>query len=1226
MKKICSMTAWILTVALSVGLWTMPAKAEEGKAQAAEPELLAHYDFEAWDQGIISDVSGNGFNATVKGEGAALENGELVLPGGAAGSNAAYAELPKGMFDNKDTLTISLWLKNETPKGNFCAMYFGTESTSHYWLMNPGNITGTFKSVITKSSFSGEYGFSPTNGANGLLGPSSSGKYSLYTTVIEPGKMTLYYNGKNYGTVNTGVSVSEFGTDLSAYLGKSPYPDMFFQGRIRDLKVYTEALPGESVMDEYYNGVEDPELVKSVLMKDQEKLEIGVSEVSSDISLPMRGENNSAITWQSSYPEYISAAGAVVRPDEKTGDVTVNLTATLSLGGQKITKKFTVKVLADTPENNFEVLLSHFQFGQSVAFEDVALPSSLEGGITLKWKSSNPRVITDSGKITRPGIGDGNAAAVLTMTALYQGMTRQKTFKIEVVEQSYGKILTYVRTGNNARTDALHYAFSIDGAEYTALNNNRPVLYRNQRLDKKMGSPSLFRKADGTYGMIASDDNNSTEVVVYDSRDLISFTNPRTLSLNQQGVKVTNPSCRYDSASGSYVISYQGNDGNAYAVSTKDFVNLSEPQSITYQRAEVTGILPVGAMEADVFEVTKQEYEAILKKWQRVVNTSVSELEEIAVKRNDKFQEKMLPQKATANYSDGSTKQFNIQWNEREIAKIDTAKPGSYIVTGTLNQPTYSDVLVEQRADPWTFLGDDGYYYFTGSYPVCGTAEEEKGIGYDRVVLRRSKTLQGLKDAEEVTIWHTDDYADTYRYIWAPEIHQINGKWYVFFTASVSGVNPYDIRPHVLECVGKDPMSKDSWKIHRMQAEEGDTFAVQQFSLDMTHFESAGTHYVVWAANPGDFSNLYIATIDSQKPWQLTSECTKVTKPDFAWENPINEGPAVIKHNGNVYLCYSAAAVDYSYCVGMLSAKEGDNLLEADKWTKYPVSLLSTDDLVNQCGPGHNSFTVDENGNPVIVYHARPILECSSGGDWSGARGQCEYIKPGENSLIDPCRHARIKSVNFAADGTPILNMTAEEELKSEYKTVKVTVAVKEEQTVAPPANKKAAKTVKLSKRKYVYDGKTKTPKVTVKDKGGKIVSDEFYEVSYAKGRKQPGIYQVKVTMKGEYEGTLSDQFKILPPKVVVKKAVRQKNSSAKLSWKKCRASITGYEVQYSTNSKFTKKTTKSKVVNKKKTAYAIKKLKPHKKYYVRIRAYKSVKVGKKLEKLYSAWNKKTLR
>lgn len=1199
----------------------------QGEAVKAEMEmkeqpLLAHYDFQSLEDHVILDVSGNEYHGTIKGEGAKISEGGLALPGGASGSSAAYVELPKGMFDSRNTLTISLWLKNQTGSGNYAAMYFGTESTSHYWLMNPENPAGTYKSVVTKDSFRGEYGFSPTNASNGTAGPAASKEYALYTTVIEPGRMTLYYNGKNCGTVDTGISVSEFGSDLSAYLGRSPYPDIFFKGIIRDVKIYEKALTEYEMTDIYYNEVQDPEIPKAALRKDKEILQIGKSDIVSNLVLPERGENGSVIAWSSSKPQYLSADGTISRPDAQTGDVTVTLTAKMSLGSQTETKTFEVKVLADTPENNVQSALEEFELGQSIAVEDLALPSSLEGGISLSWKSSAPAVISDTGKITRPQSGEGNIPVTLTVTASFQGSVKTKEFQVEVVEQPYGKILTYVRAGNTERTDALHYGFSRDGKQYTALNNNRPILYWNQLLERKMGSPSLFRKADGSYGLIASDDNNSTEVILYDSSDLLRFTNPRTISLNRQQIKVKNPVCRYDSASRSYIISYQGGDGEFYDVKTEDFRTLDAPENSSCQKAEVTGALPEGAVEADVFEVTQKEYETILNKWQRVVNTNVSELDDIVIEKNGVFSIESLPKQATANYSDGSTKQFGIQWNQQDLAKIDTSRPGNYQISGTLNQPAYSDVLVEQRADPWTFLGDDGYYYFTGSYPVCGTEEERQGIGYDRIVLRRSKTLQGLKDAEEVTIWHADDDPSTYRYIWAPEIHQINGKWYVFFTISRSRNNPYDIRPYVLECRGNDPMDKSNWNMRKMEPAAGDDFALSQFSLDMTHFESAGIHYVAWAEKPGNgvFSNIYIASIDPQKPWQLTSRCTEVTVPDFAWENPINEGPAVIKNHGNVYLCFSAAAVNFTYCVGMLSAKEGDDLLDADSWSKYPIPLLSTDDLVNQCGPGHNSFTVDENGNPVIVYHARPVLECSSGGDWNGTVGRCQYIEPGENSLIDPCRHARIKSVNFAADGTPILNMTPEEELKTENKIINLTLTVKDSTVTSPISSK--VKTVRLSKEKYVYDGKAKKPKIVVKDETGKTISSNYYNVSYPKGRKQPGIYQVKVTMKNGYKGTYKRSFQICPRQVSVKKAEKQEGGF-KFSWKKPRSSenITGYEIEYSTSRKFSKKVTVSKLLKKSKTAYQVKNLKKGKKYYIRIRAYKKVS-GSGKKAVFSKWSK----
>ncbi len=1023
---------------------------EEEFRENTEDRLLLHYDFETADGSVIPDVSGNGNDGVLRGQGGIVQDGELYFPGGAANSGAAYVELPRGMFDNHDTLTVSLWMKNQTDKGNFSAMYFGTDSTSHYWLLNPGNATGVVKSVITKNSFNGEYGFTPTNGANGLLGPASSGNYDMYTTVIRPGSMTLYYNGKNCGTVNTGVSVHEFGAGLAAYLGKSAYADMFFRGGIRDVKVYTKELSDTEIMNTYYNEAGNPDLVSDALEEAREALAAGPEKVYSDFTLPLEGENGVSVHWTTD-SEYLSVdaeTGKVTVNRPETQDASAELKAELSLGGQTAEKVFTVTVMADTSANNFNKAVDDYQLEQTAAFEDLVLPDSLEGGIRLTWTSSDPEIIAEDGTITRPEPGEGNSTVTLTVRAENGELSAEKQFQVEVIEKPYGKILTYVREGNNDRTDAMHYAYSADGERYTALNNNRPVLYRNQRIEKKMGSPVLFRKADGTYGMIASDDNNSTEVVVYDSEDLIYFENPRVLSLNADGIKVLNPQCKYDSASQSYLISYEGSDGKSYQVSTKDFVTLSEPEETGYTKEKVTGTLPEGAMEAGVFEATKDEYERIINKWQRVVNTTVSAPEDIVLKEGEEFSENLLPEKVTANYNDGSTKQFGVIWDEEQIKAVDTSIPGStYTVTGTVNQPEYDDILVEQRADPWVFLGDDGYYYFTGSYPVKGQEEEEQGIGYDRVVLRRSKTIQGLKEAEEVAIWRPSAETGTYRYIWAPEIHQINGTWYVFFTASIDPFNTYNIRPHVLVCTGGDPMDPGSWELHRMQAVEGDTFAVQQFSLDMTCFESAGTYYVAWAANPGDFSNLYIATIDPDEPWQLTSGCTKISMPDFAWENPINEGPAVIKNNGKVYLCYSAAAVDYTYCVGMLMADEGADLLDADAWTKYPIPLLSTYDFENQCGPGHNSFTIDENGNPVIVYHARPVYECSNGGNFEGAHGSCDW--PG-NSLLDPCRHARVKSVNFAADGTPILNMTPEEELAPENRqiTVKITVASEEEQLV----------------------------------------------------------------------------------------------------------------------------------------------------------------------------------
>ena len=87
--------------------------------------------------------------------------------------------------------------------------------------------------------------------------------------------------------------------------------------------------------------------------------------------------------------------------------------------------------------------------------------------------------------------------------------------------------------------------------------------------------------------------------------------------------------------------------------------------------------------------------------------------------------------------------------------------------------------------------------------------------------------------------------------------------------------------------------------------------------------------------------------------------------------------------------------------------------------------MTSTDFNDEVSGPGHNSFTVDENGNQIIVYHARPT-EAHKG--HSG------------DPLYDPCRHAYIKPVFYDKDGMPILNLSDTEFTKEEKTSIKVTV------------------------------------------------------------------------------------------------------------------------------------------------------------------------------------------
>ena len=163
-------------------------------------------------------------------------------------------------------------------------------------------------------------------------------------------------------------------------------------------------------------------------------------------------------------------------------------------------------------------------------------------------------------------------------------------------------------------------------------------------------------------------------------------------------------------------------------------------------------------------------------------------------------------------------------------------------------------------------------------------------------------------------------------------------------------------------------------------------------------------------------------------------------------------------------------------------------------------------------------------------------------------------------------------------------------------------------------------KTISLSTTSYTYDGKVKKPSVKVVGSNGKAISSSNYTVSYASGRKYVGKYAVKVTFKGNYSGTKTLYFYI-KPKTTSISSLTSGSKKFTVKWKKQSTQTTGYQIQYSTSSKFSK--AKTVTVGKNSTvSKTISKLSGKKKYYVRVRTYKTVKINGKATKIYSSWSK----
>ncbi|MBD8543604.1 glycoside hydrolase family 43 protein [Oxalobacteraceae sp. CFBP 8761] len=308
-------------------------------------------------------------------------------------------------------------------------------------------------------------------------------------------------------------------------------------------------------------------------------------------------------------------------------------------------------------------------------------------------------------------------------------------------------------------------------------------------------------------------------------------------------------------------------------------------------------------------------------------------------------------------------------------------------------QETILQPLIEQRADPYIYKHTDGYYYFTASVPL-----------YDRIELRRATTIAGLATAPTVDVWHKPETGPYSELVWAPELHFNDGAWYVYFAAAPSRAIKDALFQHRMYAIRNrhaNPLEGE-WEFMG-QVDTG----IDSFCLDATTFTHKGTLYYLWAqkdpAIEGN-SNLYIAPMKT--PWQIEGAPILLSKPEHDWETIgfwVNEGPSVLRRNGKIFISYSASATDHNYAMGLLWADEDADLLDPHSWTKSAQPVLRTCYDHGVYGPGHNSFTLAEDNDTVmLVYHARTYTEIVG------------------DPLWNPDRHTFVKPLRWDDQGMPV--------------------------------------------------------------------------------------------------------------------------------------------------------------------------------------------------------------
>lgn len=277
-----------------------------------------------------------------------------------------------------------------------------------------------------------------------------------------------------------------------------------------------------------------------------------------------------------------------------------------------------------------------------------------------------------------------------------------------------------------------------------------------------------------------------------------------------------------------------------------------------------------------------------------------------------------------------------------------------------MSRQTFQNPLLSDGADPWIIKHTDGYYYMSVTQN-------------DRISLWRSKALSSIGEQQPTVVWQPDPSEPLSRQLWAPELHYVEGGWYIYYTAS-DGSGDQSRRICVLELQGDDPLS-GSWSFKG-------AVNTEHAGLDGTVIAHRGELYFFYSGYgffPDYGSAIYAAKMSN--PWTLTGDNVLITAPTQAWEKQggmaINEGPVFLRRNGRIFLVFSASATwSDDYCLGMTSIAEAGDLLDAAAWEKHEGPVLTKDPEQGVYAPGHNSFTVSPDGTEDwIVYHAYSYSE-----------------------------------------------------------------------------------------------------------------------------------------------------------------------------------------------------------------------------------------------------------
>lgn len=577
---------------------------------------------------------------------------------------------------------------------------------------------------------------------------------------------------------------------------------------------------------------------------------------------------------------------------------------------------------------------------------------------------------------------------------------------------------------------SMHLAIRGQEEKFHALNHNSGVWFAKATHNpdgtlnaKSLRNPWIFRCASGGFAVAAirmeadgrEDESVKGQVLIAQTEDFLSYEETGWVQL-EETQQIDQVTCVYKEENaqekeraGYYQFQWltagiwkegTAEDLNGSVQNVKQ-IHRESPEGLEGRELEAEG-----AAAGNVLEIPDAVGEYLIRRLTVPKHVKTGMPEKVTV---SSLQE-LKNQKASVWYSDGTCVERPVDW---QISGMEQEKNGTFQIRGTVHQDWYPFPIARHRADPCIGRWEGSYYFL-----ATNDADHEHTM-----FIRRADTIPELVDAKDAVILNDHMYPHLGNLLWAPEFHIINDRLYIFHAGTPEKFE--DEQSHVMALKkGGDPMKAEDWEMPvRVVKKDGSPLMTGGITLDMTCFEVNGTWYAVWSQRqlqPVDQGAwLYLAQIDPEQPWKLTTDPVCISKPEYGWANNhtfVDEGPFVLTTEGKVILTFSSAAVDSTYVVGLMYADPAADLTDPNVWKKWNYPILTSRSVPGEYGPGHNAYIRDGDGLVWNTYHARPG--------------------------VDGPRSSGIRRVHFDPEGWPVLDLRKEEDLDPALCEVSIEVTV----------------------------------------------------------------------------------------------------------------------------------------------------------------------------------------